>query len=281
MAPPHRRRSDPGLLRDLRALAQREPRTDLEVRIRRAGLSGAAQEALRRETGLDDDTFEQSLEALRESGEALPTAAGSWLHSAAFSDLENRLGSALDAWHAAEPLQPGMPAGALRGKAPANVPRAAIELGLARLAARGALCIEGDLVRRPEHRPTLGAEEQALVERILAEAASAGLDPPGLREWAERLETPAERLRDLLAHLEREERLVRAGEDLWFDRAAIDTLRERVVVYLREHTRLDTPTYKALIGTTRRTAVPLMELFDEERLTLRRADVRLLRKPSS
>ena len=42
VAPPRRRRSDPGLLRDLRALAQREPRTDLEVRIRRAGLSGAA-----------------------------------------------------------------------------------------------------------------------------------------------------------------------------------------------------------------------------------------------
>jgi len=279
VAPPRRRRSDPGLLRDLRALAQRDPRTDLEVRIRRAGLSGAAQEALRRETGLDGDLFEQSLEALRESGEALPTTAGSWLHSAALSDLENRLGSALDAWHAAEPLQPGMPAGALRGRAPANVPRAAIELTLERLAARGALCIEGDLVHRPEHRPTLGAEEQALTERILAEAASAGLDPPGLREWAERLETPAERLRDLLAHLEREERLVRAGDDLWFDRAAIDELRERVVAYLREHTQLDTPTYKALIGTTRRTAVPLMELFDEERLTMRRAEVRLLRKP--
>jgi selenocysteine-specific elongation factor len=279
VAPPRRRRSDPGLLHDLRALAQREPRTDLAVRIRRAGLSGAAQEALRRETGLDEDALEQDLEALRESGAALPTAAGSWIDSAALTNLENRLGGALDAWHAAEPLQPGMPAGALRGRAPGNVPRAATELALARLAERGAVCVEGDLVRRPDHRPTLGAEEQALAERILAEAASAGLDPPGLREWAERLETPAERLRDLLAHLEREDCLVRAGEDLWFDRAAVDALRERVVAHLREHGRLETPAYKALIGTTRRTAVPLMELFDEERLTMRRADVRLLRKP--
>jgi len=279
VAPPRRRRSDPGLLDDLRALAQREPRTDLEVRIRRAGLSGVAQEALCRETGLDDDSFEQGLEALRESGAALPTAAGSWLDSAALANLEGRLGTALDAWHAAEPLQPGMPAGALRGRAPANVPRAATELALERLAERGAVCIEGDLVRRPDHRPTLGAEQQALAERILAEAASAGLDPAGLREWAERLETPLERLRDLLAHLEREHHLVRAGEDLWFDRAAVDALRERVVAHLREHGRLETPAYKALIGTTRRTAVPLMELFDEERLTVRRADARLLRKP--
>jgi selenocysteine-specific elongation factor len=40
---------------------------------------------------------------------------------------------------------------------------------------------------------------------------------------------------------------------------------------------LDTKTYKALIGTTRRTAVPLMELLDAERLTVRRGEVRRLR----
>ena len=71
---------------------------------------------------------------------------------------------------------------------------------------------------------------------------------------------------------------MRAGEDLWFDRAAVDALRERVVAHLREHGRLDTPDYKALIGTSRRTAVPLMELFDDERVTLRRPGTRLLRK---
>jgi selenocysteine-specific elongation factor len=279
VAPPRRRRSDPGLLRDLQALAQREPHGDLAVRIRRAGLSGATHEALRRETGLDEGTLDRSLEALRESGAALPTSGGVWLDSSALDNLEKRLEAALDAWHAAEPLLPGMPAGTLRGRVPANVPRAAAELALVRLAERGALCIEGDLVRRPDHRPKLGAEQRALVERILDEATSAGLDPPGLREWAERLETPLERLRDLLAHLEREGRLVRAGEDLWFDRTAIDALRERIVAHLREHGRLETPAYKALIGTTRRTAVPLMELFDEQRLTMRKGDARLLRKP--
>jgi selenocysteine-specific elongation factor len=70
---------------------------------------------------------------------------------------------------------------------------------------------------------------------------------------------------------------VRAGADLWFDRAAVDALRERVRAHLAEHGRLETPAYKTLIGTSRRTAVPLMELFDEEHVTLRRGDVRLPR----
>ena len=33
-----------------------------------------------------------------------------------------------------------------------------------------------------------------------------------------------------------------------------------------------------MIGTTRRTAVPLMELFDQEHLTVRNGDARVLRR---
>jgi len=88
---------------------------------------------------------------------------------------------------------------------------------------------------------------------------------------------PLQRLRDLLAHLEREGRLVRARDDLWFDRSTIDALRDRVVDHLRQHGSLETPAYKTLIGTSRRTAVPLMELFDAERVTVRRGAARRLR----
>jgi selenocysteine-specific elongation factor len=50
-----------------------------------------------------------------------------------------------------------------------------------------------------------------------------------------------------------------------------------VLDHFAQRDELDTPAYKALIGTSRRTAVPLMELFDAERLTVRRGEVRLLR----
>jgi len=276
VCPPRRRRSDPELLRELGELAGREPRTDLAIRIRRSGLGGAPRERLRRETGLEEETLERELAALRREGAAEPAAAGTWLDATALANLEARLLDALEAWHAGEPLQPGMPAGALRGRLPANVSADASELALARLLTRGAARVDGDLVRLPGHRPTLGPEQEKLAQRILAQAREAGLEPPGLREWAERLGCAPEQLRGLLAHLEREGRLVRAREDLWFDRAAVDALRGRVIAHLREHGRLKTPAYKALIGTSRRTAVPLMEFFDDARVTLRRGEARLL-----
>ena len=105
------------------------------------------------------------------------------------------------------------------------------------------------------------------------------LEPPSPRQWAERLGISAERFRALAEHLEREGRLARTPGELWFDRRAVDALRERVVAHLHAHGSLDTPSYKSLIGTSRRTAVPLMELFDAEHLTRRSGDARVLLRP--
>ena len=276
-APPRMRRGDPELARGLAELASGDPARGLAVRIGRAGLAGAPRERLARESALEAGALDAGLEQLRSSGAALATSTGTWLDPRAAEQLEAQLGAALDAFHAREPLLPGMPIGALRGALPPNVAPDVAEFALARLTERGALCLEGDLARRPDHQPALSEAESALAGRVLARAGAAGLEPPSLREWARDEGVPLERLRDLLAHLEREGRLVRARDDLWFERAAIDALRERVVAYLREHGSLATPAYKTLIGTSRRTAVPLMELFDAERVTVRRGDARRLR----
>jgi len=281
VAPPHRRRSDPALQRDLEALSLRDPVVDLRVRIERSGLGTFARETLLRETGLDRAAFDAALTSLVEAGEICITRDARCICRDALEMLEDRLTRALDTYHLAEPLRPGMPAAALRGRLPANVPRDAAELALARLAERGALLIEGDLVRCADHEVALESEDRTAVERLCALLEEAGVEPPALRELGANLSIEVDHLRNLLAHLERTGRLVRAPGDLWFDAAAIEALRERIRGHFRDHDALDTKDYKALIGTTRRTAVPLMELFDEERLTVRRGDVRLLRGTAS
>src|SRR5262245_44435742 len=277
VAPPRRRRSDPGLARDLALLEAGGPPAGLAVRIGRAGLAGVSRERLRAETGLDAEALGTALEELRSSGRAEPTAADAWLDAEALGELEAQLVAALEEYHAAEPLRPGMPVGTLRGRLPANTARDAADLAQLRLAARGELVLEGEVARRPAHRPRLAADASELAVRMATRLRDAGLEPPGVRELANELGVGAESLRDLLAHLEREARIVRAREDLWFDRSAVDALRERVQAHLRAHGRIETLAYKTLIGTTRRTAIPLMELFDAERVTLRRGDLRFLR----
>ena len=74
---------------------------------------------------------------------------------------------------------------------------------------------------------------------------------------------------------------MRVATGLYFDRPAVEELRERLTAYLREHREIDPGSYKTLTGQTRKHTVPLMEYFDAEKVTRRRGDVRVLRGSGS
>ena len=230
-----------------------------------------------RETGTAASELDVILESLASAGEVLRAGARIWVDADGVGRMQTRLLEELDAFHTAEPLRPGMPRGALRGRLPENVKSEVGELALARLEETRDIEVDGDLVRRAGQVPTLDAEAQAATKRILEEARAAGLDPPSPRDWAKRLGVPPDHFRNLVAHLERDGDLVRAPGDLWFDKAAVEDLRARVVAHLKQQGEIDTAAYKNLTGTSRRTTVPLMELLDEMHVTRRQGDVRILR----
>ncbi len=279
VAPPHRRRSDPALLRELEILDRGELPQCLREHVRRAGFAGLDIRTLDKQIGRSTAELRTQLQELAAQGGIHPAGANLFLETKLIEHMQETLLARLNAFHAAEPMRPGMPRAALRGQLPDNVPSDAAELVLTLLEQTGQLCSEGELVRRPDHSPTLDAEAKAAVEKIIAEASAAGLDPPNPRDWADRLGVPLERFRDLVAHLERGGQLLRAPGDLWFDKLAVDELCHRVSQHFEQNEELDTQTYKSLIGTSRRTAMPLMELLDELHITRRQGEVRLLRNP--
>ncbi len=276
VSPPHRRRSDTELVAELEELARRDAETDVRVRVRRAGFAGITRAELACETGRVSEEIAAVTLSACASG-ALVSAGERVLDPAAFARLGRELVAALDAYHAAEPLRPGMSVGSLRGTLPENVSPEVTQVALEYLASAGEIAIESDHVRRSKHQPTLDPAAQKACDAIAALLAAAALEAPSLRDVASHVALSEAAARDLLAYLEREHRLVRARPDLWFDVRAVEALRSRVRAYFESHDELDTPAYKALIGTSRRTAVPLMELLDAERLTVRRGEVRRLR----
>jgi len=276
VAPPHRRRRDPALERELERLEQADPAEAVALRIERAGLAGMRTTALARETGLDTATLETALEAGVECGALVRLDASLCLSTVSAERLMAQLVEAVDRFHASQPLQRGMPRAALAGTLPENVaPEAAAGL-IARLAERGALAIRGESVARPGFEPTLDPDETRLAERLAERLARDALDPPNLRALAEELAEEPVRLRELAHHLERQGRLVAARDDFFFDRAAVQALIERVVAHFESRDELDTQTLKALIGTSRRTAMPLMALLDDLQLTRRDGSLRRL-----
>jgi len=278
VAPPRRRRSDPALLAELEQLPGANDLTQIAVRIERSGYSSVQSDALARETGFGRTRVTELLSELEARGVAVSLGAGSWCAGADVARLEQQLLAALADFHSREPLRPGIPRSTLAGTLAENVAPGLFEALLGRLERASRVAARAEFVALYDHQPILDQEQELIAAHLRATAMAAGLEPPTLAELAKEVRADDAALRDLLAYLERDGSLVRAPGDFWFDRVVIDELRERVVAHLQEHGRLETTTYKEMIGTTRKWAVPLMELFDNEHLTTRRGDTRYPRR---
>ncbi|HEU4428540.1 MAG TPA: selenocysteine-specific translation elongation factor [Myxococcota bacterium] len=277
-APPRWRRSAPELAAGLAVLASGSLAEGVALRIARGGFAGISRDALARQTGAERAPLAAAIEEVIARGAAIALGDRSLAAAEIVAEAERRVAAALAQFHRANPIKPGMPRETLRGVLPANAPLALFERALGTLAERGEIALEGELARAASFAPRLSAREEALAARLRESARAAGLTPRTLREWESELASDAEELHELLAHLERAGALVRAPGELWFDAEAVAALRAKLVAHLEMHGEIGTAAYKELIGATRKFAVPLMELFDSEHLTVRRGDARVLKR---
>lgn len=183
---------------------------------------------------------------------------------------------AVEAFHRANPLLPGMPKQELRARAG----RARVEMfeaALSDLVATRALVVSGDLVGQAGREIALSAEESRAKELIEREFESAGLTVPGFATVLAKLPVDAVRAQKILQILLREKVLVKISSDLVFHRSTLLKLREMLAKYRKERgTRLPITVFKELTGITRKYAIPLLEYLDREQVTRRAGDERVI-----
>jgi selenocysteine-specific elongation factor len=279
VAAPRRRRGRPESLAPLHALAGDDPDARIAAVLASAGPAGLDAAALHGRTALPPRAVQASLERLGARGEALlfDRERRSWAAGPVAADLSRRLVAALDGFHAAHPLEAGMGREALRGRLPLVVDPRLFQRLVSQLAERGEVLAEGDLVRRREHRAASGAAGGALKGKVAGILAAAGLTPPWLADLPAAAGAPAGDVQSVLRLLLAEGAVVRVSAEIWFDAAAVEALRARLVAYLSEHQGISTQEFKDLVGATRKHVIPLAEYFDREKITLRVGEKRVLR----
>jgi selenocysteine-specific elongation factor len=257
-APARGRRPRAARIADLEVLARGDNAAALAVRLRRAGARGMLEAELLREV--------RSLDGL----DGVRVGSGRWVGPEAFDALVDRVVEAVGAHHARSPVDAWVGLAALQPQLPERVPEEVIRAALDAACERGRLESDSHGVRVPGHAPRIA--DSALADALIARLSASGLGPPSLDALAKELGRDERTTREAAEHLAREGKLVRVSSGLFFEHAAIQALRARLVEHLRREAA-----YKNLTGQTRKHTVPLMEYFDAEKLTLRRGNVRVLR----
>jgi selenocysteine-specific elongation factor len=99
-----------------------------------------------------------------------------------------------------------------------------------------------------------------------------------VKELCDALNCTEKQLLDHANLLTREGRALKVKGDVFYAPGAVAEIRDKLIAYLKEKGEVTPPEFRELTGLSRKFMIPLLEYFDQERLTIRAGDKRVLRK---
>ena len=276
IAPPRFKLKAPAHLAHVRLLAEGSPDTIVEEHVRHAGGAGVRVGPLSGRVPFGPERLRGLLDGLQTGGRVVAIDRDWFVHPESLTRLRGLTVAALEQFHRASPLRPGMSREELRGRAGAADERVFAHL-LTTLEAEGVVRADRDKVRLASHEVRLTAEQQKAADRLEQDFLSAAAAPPSPEEALGRAGLSGDEEHELFQVLLEARKLVRVKESLYFHAQALDAIQDKLVTMLRERKEIGPGDIKDLLGISRKYAIPLLEFFDSRRVTTRVGERRVLR----
>ncbi len=266
----------------LAALLEADEAAQFTYFVETGGERGARRADLAARTGWRDDVLERSAsEAVRRG--AVVDVDGVFIARASFDALARMAISEVEAFHKREPLSRGSSRETLRERHFTHAAPEVFRAVISHLEKEGALYSEKDIIRAASHSLSLSSADTALRDQLEQLYRTAALEPPTFDEALMSVGGGGvkgrEHGRKILQLLIEGGLLVQVHGDLFFHRAALDLLKERLAEYGSRHEPerlIDVASFKELARISRKYAIPLLEYFDRERVTRRAGDKRII-----
>jgi selenocysteine-specific elongation factor len=243
-----------------------------------AGYEALSEKDLSVRSGLPAEELRPLLEQLLETGDVVRASRpGLYLSAERLEEARSVVLDAAAAYYRQHPRRLLMDKTHLRQAIRAH--EVFLQDLIGRLEASGELAVErGTQLRWRDHGPRLTAEEESRRGEIAARCLEQKLTPPSPEELAQEKGWDPAKAAELFELLAEEGELLKVAEGIYFHQQAIEEARERLREHLLEHGAVTAGDAKNLLGSTRKYCIPLLEHFDREGFTVRRGDLRELKK---
>jgi selenocysteine-specific elongation factor len=278
--PVRHRRHRPQVLDQLNVLRDGSDAEVLTVHLFNAVYAGLQWPELVQRTPLEDDVLRQVIAEITEQdiGVAIDDNPPWLLHRERYNQACAEMRGLVEAFHHDNPLKPAMFTEELRSKFPRMADKVFSAI-LRDLTTAGELDVSRDKVKLASHAVTLSPERQALADALEHTFQEAAFQPPSVEEaLAAQSSKPAD-ARALLQVLVDQNRLVRLKGDVFYHKEALDQIEQRLRAHLEAHREITAGEFRDMLEISRKYAIPLLEHFDSQRITLRTGDKRILRNP--
>jgi selenocysteine-specific elongation factor len=187
----------------------------------------------------------------------------------------------LASYHELHPLKTGMAKEELLAQLPQPLEVKPYNFVLRHLADQDLIAMEMEWVRVRSHKIDLSREEETIRQRIEQAFHETGLQPPFFKDVAAGLQGSPRQHQDVLNWMLAQGILTKVKEDIYFHTAVLQELQQRLIAFLKENGEISAPQFKDMTQASRKYAIPLLEYFDMQRITIRIGDLRRLRESRS
>lgn len=188
---------------------------------------------------------------------------------AGWAALVGQIKTILAGYHKQFPLRMGIPRSELKSRL--KLETRVFNEAIQRAEQEGAVIAGETVVRLPEHRVTFSPAQQAAVERLLAEFRRAPYNTPSPKEVAATLSEPV-----LMALIEGGQ-LIRLSKEVLLLTETFNEFLAWLKKYFQTHETVNVAQVRDVFQTSRKYALALLEYTDEQRITKRVGDDRVLR----
>ncbi len=179
--------------------------------------------------------------------------------------LKSKVASALQLYHTQYPLRHGVPAQEIRSRL--NLSQPVYQRALARLVEEQIVVDERQSLRLPDHEITLTPKMEEEASAYLNSLQKNPYSPP-----SDQRVSP-----ELLGVLIDQGKVVRVTDGVIFDASAYREMTERIVQHLKDQGNITVAEARTMFNTSRKYILPLLEHMDQQQITRRTGDERVLR----
>ncbi len=246
-----------------------------------AGRSGLTIARLRVQTGWTRSVTESAISAAVGSGKIL-NVGDLLIDAALMAELKVSIIAELEAFHQKEPLATGLTREQLSDRIFRLTPQAVMTSVIEQLVSEGKLVAEKDLIRSVDHKNELTGEEREFVGRLIAALKAARFEPAKIEEAikASLGTINTQNARKLVQLKIKSSEIVKVTDEFYFAAESIEALAVAIRNYAdgTADRLVDVAKFKEIAGVSRKYAIPLLEYFDREKVTVRTGNKRLVLK---
>lgn len=175
-------------------------------------------------------------------------------------------------------MNPYLSVGDLRREVSGGREWPALDVALERLQEAGEVVRTDHGLRWGQAAAALEGADAERAEELVAHFEAVGLEAPSVTAAAAAVGVSEKDALRLIQALERQGRMVKVGEDLYYPATTLAGLMEKIAAEMEARGQITLAEVRDLLSTSRKYAQALLEHMDSEGLTLRVGDARRLRR---